>query len=280
MSLTDVPGIRVGHWTDAEARTGCTVIVPPSPNVAAVEVRGAAPATREVALLAPGMKVQEINALLLTGGSAFGLAAADGVVRELERDGIGHETPVGRVPIVPAAVIFDLAVGSAAVRPNARAGAAAYRSATEDPVASQALGVAAGATAGKMRGFEHAVPTVLGNASRQVGNATVAALAVVNAVGEIDPDFDAPLPDFPDTDAVNTTLAVLATDAQLGREDLVRLCVRAHDAFAATIYPVHTRYDGDAVFALSCGPVSANLDQLGEAAFAVTREALRNAAGR
>lgn len=282
MGLTDVPGIEIGHWTDADARTGCTVIVLPSPNTTAVEVRGAAPGSRETALLGHGMKVTEANAVVLAGGSAYGLAAADGVMRELEKRGIGHETPFGVVPIVPSAVIYDLGVGDPSIRPDAEAGAHAFLAASSGPDAEGRVGVGCGATYGKLRGFDHAKSSGVYSASTTLGDVTLAVLVVVNAVGDIDPDFDSP-PTFdppPDQDFTNTTLAVLATDAALSRADLDRLCVRAHDAFSASIYPVHTRYDGDAVFAVSCGDLPADLDQLGEAAFSVTRSAILKSAGR
>ena len=155
MTITAVPGIRVGHWTDPLALTGVTVVVVPEPNVTTVEVRGAAPGTRETALLAPGMRVESVQAIALCGGSAFGLAAADGVVRELERDQRGHPTPAGPVPIVPAAVVFDLAVGDPAVRPGPEEGAAAYRAATDEPVQMGNTGAGTGATVAGWRGPQH-----------------------------------------------------------------------------------------------------------------------------
>lgn len=278
MSITDVAGIKVGHWTDQTARTGCTVVLLPSPNVTAVDVRGAAPGSRETALLRPGMRVLEANAIVLAGGSAFGLEAAHGVVGELERQGIGHDTPFGVVPIVPAAVIYDLGVGDPAGRPTAASGASAMRAASSGDFEVGRVGVGTGATSGKWRGFEHAVPTGVFSSSLTIGDATIGSLVVVNAVGDIDPDFDAPVPESTEASTLtNTTLAVLATDAEVSRADLLRLCVRAHDAYAATINPVHTRYDGDAVFAVSCGAKAVDLDRLGEAAFAVTRQAIRAA---
>jgi L-aminopeptidase/D-esterase-like protein len=275
VSLTDVAGIELGHWTDGTARTGCTVVVLPSPNITAIDIRGAAPGSRETALLGHGMKVLEANAIVLSGGSAYGLASADGVMAELEAMGRGHDTPFGVVPIVPTAVIYDLGVGDPSVRPTAEAGALAFRAATSGPVEIGQVGVGCGATTGKWRGFEHAVPSGVFSASASLEDATVAALVVVNAIGDVDPNFDAAPLAFPDkTDLTNTTLAVIATDASVDRSDLARLCIRAHDAFAASIYPVHTRYDGDAVFAVSCGDKQVDLDQLGEVVFSVTRSAI------
>jgi L-aminopeptidase/D-esterase-like protein len=286
-TLTAVPGVRVGHWTDAEAHTGVTVISFPEPNVAAAEVRGAAPGTRELGLLAPGMKVEMIQALVFAGGSAFGLAAADGVVRALERDERGHQTGSGlRVPIVPAAIVFDLAAVHGS-RPGPEAGEAAYLAATEAPVVTGSVGAGTGATVAKWRGFEHARKGGVGSAARTVGKATVGVLAVVNAVGDVF-DLDgtpltggSPVPEIMPMalpsrvcDLANTTLIAVATDARLARTDLMRLTIRAHDALAACVRPGHTRYDGDIAYAVSCGEVAADLDALGEAAFVATAAAI------
>jgi L-aminopeptidase/D-esterase-like protein len=185
-SLTAVPGIRVGHWTDLEAATGCTVILCPAGAVAGVDVRGGAPGTRETDLLNPICTVQQVHAICLTGGSAFGLAAADGVMQWLEEQGAGFDTRVARVPIVPAAVIFDLAMGKASVRPTAAAGYAACVAATAAPVAEGTIGAGTGATVGKMLGYQWAMKGGVGSASHTSANGiTVAALAVVNAAGDI-----------------------------------------------------------------------------------------------
>lgn len=286
-TITAVPGVKVGHWTNKSAMTGCTVVVLPEPNVIAGEVRGAAPGTREFALLQPGMGVEQAQAVLLTGGSAFGLAAADGVMKGLVEDGRGHETGIGiRVPIVPTAVIFDLPLGDPSVRPGPDEGAAAYRAATDEPVESGLVGAGTGATVAKWRGFEHMRPGGLGSATAVAGEATVGALAVVNAVGDV---FGVtgesltggdPVPGPPNlipTELTNTTLVVLATDASLTRVELSRLIVRSHDAMAVVLRPAHTRYDGDVVIGASTGPVSADLDALGEAAFAATAASIESA---
>ncbi|HEY6629470.1 MAG TPA: P1 family peptidase, partial [Acidimicrobiia bacterium] len=223
-TITAVPGIEVGHWTDPLAGTGCTVVVLPEPNVVALEIRGAAPGSRETALLEPGMRVEQAQAILLTGGSAFGLAAADGVVRGLEADGRGHETPVARVPIVPAAVIFDLKPEGEGARPGPAEGEAAYRDASNAPVANGRFGAGTGATVSKWRGFEHMRPGGLGSAVRHVGDATVGVLVVVNAVGDVftlagDPLTGGPHepgpPVLPESTMTNTTLVVVATDFAL-----------------------------------------------------------------
>lgn len=285
-SITAVKGIEVGHWTDSEAMTGCTVVVLPEPNVVSAEARGAAPGTREYALLQPGMSVEQVQAILLTGGSAFGLAAADGVVRALEADGRGEQTPVGRVPIVPTAVIFDFITGDSSVRPGPDEGELAYRAASDEPVAEGLIGVGTGATVAKWRGFEHMLPGGLGSSRRAVGESTVAALVAVNAVGDVfsvdgeslsggnaEPGPPALMPD-PFT---NTTLVVVATDARLRRPELSRLVVRAHDALAVAIRPAHTSFDGDIVFAVSCGQKDADVESLGAAAFGATAAAVENA---
>ena len=286
MTITSVPGVEVGHWTDPVAKTGCTVLLFPEPNVAAVEIRGAAPGSRETALLAPGMRVEAIQAILLSGGSAFGLGAADGVMEELEQAGRGHPTPAGPVPIVPAAVIYDLLTGDPSVRPGPEQGAAAVRAASANPVEMGGVGAAAGAMVAGWRGFEAITPGGLGSACVPVGDAQVGALVVVNAVGDVFTLEGEPLTggsSVPGPPGVvldpsgNTTLVVVATDARLTRSDLVRVAVRAQDAVAVCMRPGHTRYDGDAAFAVSCGDVDAPIDLVGEAAFAAVGRAIEAA---
>jgi L-aminopeptidase/D-esterase-like protein len=279
-TITAVPGVEVGHWSDSEAATGVTVINLPEPNLAACEARGAAPGTRETALLAPGMKVETIQALVFSGGSAFGLAAADGVMRELAAVGRGHPTPAGPVPIVPAAILYDLAIGTNSP-PGPEHGAAAFHACSDEPVPLGSIGAGTGATVSKWRGFAGVRKSGVGSAATRVGRATFGALAVVNAVGDIvdlrgnwiagSPTLEAP--EVPGAHE-NTTLVAIATDARLSKSDLLRLIVRSHDALAATIRPAHTRYDGDIVFAVSCGEEDADLDLLGEAAFNVTAAAI------
>ena len=290
MSLTSIGGVRVGHWTHATAQTGCTVIVPPVPNVAAVEVRGAAPGSRELALLGVGMTVQEVSAIVLTGGSAFGLAAADGVMAACEDDGRGHPTPAGIVPIVPAAVIYDLAVGDGSIRPTAANGRAAYEVATERPVLSGAVGAGAGATVAKWRGPEATRPSGLGSGLVKVGGVQVAALSVVNALGDVYGLDGSPLTGGPgmgqmppgsfgsSSALTNTTLSCVITDAMADRATLTRLAIRAHDAFGAMISPVHTRFDGDTVFLVSTGTAGESQDEaLGEAVFLAVARSIRAA---
>ena len=232
------------------------------------------------------MTVQQVQAILLTGGSAFGLSAADGVVRCLEEDGRGHDMTVATVPIVPAAVIFDLAVGDPDVRPGPAEGAAAFRSATGDPVELGRVGAGTGATVSKWRGPESVAPGGVGSAVHRVDSVAVGALVVLNAIGDVfsldgrsltggEPEPGPPA--FQTTAASNTTLVVLATEAQLTRVELSRLVVRAHDALAACLRPVHTRYDGDVVFAASVGDLEADSDVLGEASFVAVARAIESA---
>jgi L-aminopeptidase/D-esterase-like protein len=265
--VTDIPGIRVGHDTNLEAATGCTVILCDTPAVGGVDVRGGAPATRETDLLHPMNLVEEINAVVLTGGSAFGLDAASGVMRYLEERSIGYDTGIARVPIVPAAAIFDLALGSASVRPDAAAGYRACEQATADAVTQGNAGAGTGATVGKMAGPPFMMKGGLGSASTQLSDGTlVGALVVVNALGDvIDPQtgqvvagtrhpsgqgFLAPNP------FGNTTIAVVATNASLTKAQVNKVAQMAHDGIAQAIRPAHTMFDGDTIFALALGPQS------------------------
>ncbi|MBI2972547.1 MAG: P1 family peptidase [Armatimonadetes bacterium] len=296
--ITDVHGITVGHATDLGAATGCTVIVCEQGAVAGVDVRGSAPGTRETDLLRPMNLVERVHAVLLTGGSAFGLAAADGVMRFLEERGIGFETGVAKVPIVPAAVIFDLAVGNAKVRPGPEMGHAAARAAIRN-VEEGSVGVGAGATVGKLLGPSSAMKGGVGTWSvRLPRGVIVGALVVVNAFGDVlDNDTGAILagardpgsgrflnmaemlltmeemPGFPR----NSTLGVVATNATLTKEAANKLAQMAHDGLARVISPAHTMFDGDVIFALSLGEAKANLLSLGVAAERAVAEAVKRA---
>jgi L-aminopeptidase/D-esterase-like protein len=283
--ITRVQGIRVGHWTDPVGRTGCTVVLAPPGTVGSGEIRGGAPGTRETDLLRPGMLVQEVSAVLLTGGSAFGLAAADGVMRWLEERGVGFDTGVARVPIVPAAVIFDLGVGDARARPGPEAGFAACQAASER-VQEGRVGAGTGATVGS--GGE--VPGGVGTASVEEGGVTVGALAVVNAfgavvdqdgrpiAGEVPPEesYREPGP-WPRGRPTNTTVAVVATDARLNRERAHLLAIAAQDALASAVRPAHTMWDGDTVFTLATGRAEAPQPAVERMAERVLAEAIRRA---
>ena len=265
--ITDIPGIRVGHDTNLEAGTGCTVILCDTPAMGGVDVRGGAPATRETDLLRPMILVEGVNAIVLTGGSAFGLDAASGVMLYLEERGIGYDTGVARVPIVPAAAIFDLAFGPASIRPDASAGYRACEQASSEPVAQGTVGAGTGATVGKMAGPDFVTKGGLGSASMLLSDGTlVGAIVVVNAVGDIvDPRAQTVIagtrrsdgPDFLAGNPFgNTTIAVVATNAALTKEQTNKVAQMAHDGMAQAIHPAHTMFDGDTVFALALGPGS------------------------
>jgi L-aminopeptidase/D-esterase-like protein len=283
-----VEGVAVGHWTDAVGRTGCTVVVLPPGTVASGEVRGGAPATREFALLDPLRSVAEVDAVVLAGGSAFGLAAADGVVAGLEADGRGFETRAARVPIVVAMAIYDLAQGDAAARPDAAAGRAAYAAAALGPVELGAVGAGTGATVGKWRGPDAARPGGIGGAAERIDGLVVACLVVVNAVGDIGDvgapaDREAlaaygadPLTDPPPGEA--TTVALVLTNARLEKAGCHLVAQGAHDGFARAIFPVHTRADGDAVVVAATGEVDAPLDRVRALAVLVVERAIRSLA--
>lgn len=253
-SLADVAGVAVGHTTDLPNRTGCTVIAFDEPALTAAEVRGAAPGTRELDLLAPGRTVQRADAILLTGGSAFGLRTADGVMQALANLKRGFQTPAIPVPIVPAAVIFDLANVQAEI-PNPDDGATAFRTAAPlSQVETGEVGVGTGARWGGILGPKNARHGGFAMAQVEVAGGTVTAMVVVNAFGVIQPEQD-PRPLVMNALAANppfgqsTTLISVVTDVACGHDVLTRLCVAAHDALARVIWPSHTVADGDVAFA-------------------------------
>lgn len=275
-SLTDVRGLQVGHHTDTRRPTGCTVILAPDGAVAGVDVRGAAPGTRETELLSPLNAIEQVHALMLAGGSAYGLDAAGGVMRWLDERGIGVQVGPARVPIVPAAILFDLWVGDATIRPDAASGYAACAAASTAPVAEGNVGAGTGATVGKLFGIQRAMRGGLGSASVTVGGITVAALVAVNAIGDvIDPSTGVPIAGARSADGTRlqgtmaamrrgellapmqpgsaTTLGVVATDAVLTKAQANKLAQMAHDGYARAINPVHTMTDGDTIFALATG---------------------------
>lgn len=291
-TLTAVPGFRVGHWTDLDARTGCTVILCPDAGaVASASFLGPSPGTREGVLLDPAKKVERVHALLLTGGSAFGLAAAAGVVRVLEERGLGHETPWARVPLVPAAVIYDLGVGSAQVRPGEREGEAAARAASADPVLRGLVGAGTGATAGKYLGVG-AAPGGLGSAALERHGVRVGALAVVNPIGDVlderggvlaGPGTGPGAAAFTPGDVESTTLVAVVTEHLLTKAECRRLADAAQAALGRVIHPSHTPWDGDSAFVLSAATRPAADPLLltalvQEAVCAAVRDAVRTAA--
>ena len=263
--ITDIPGIRIGHYTNLEAATGCTVILCDTPATGGVDVRGGAPATRETDLLHSLNLVDEVNAIVLTGGSAYGLDSASGVMRYLEEQGLGYDTGVARVPIVPAAAIFDLGLGSASIRPDAAAGYQACEQATSEAVQQGNAGAGTGATVGKMAGPSFMMKGGLGTASTLLSDGTlVGALVVVNALGDIiDPHTRQVVAGTRNPSGQgflnanpfgNTTIAVVATTASLSKHQVNKIAQMAHDGIAQTIHPAHTMFDGDAIFGLAMGP--------------------------
>ncbi len=297
--ITDVEGIRVGHATDLEAATGCTVVLCEAGAVAGVEVRGGAPGTRETDLLHPLNRVQQVHGVLLTGGSAFGLAAADGVMQYLEERGAGYDVVVAKVPIVPAAVIFDLWLGRPDVRPTASMGYAACQAATTGPVEEGTVGAGTGATVGKLYGPIGAMKGGVGTWSiRLPEGQVVAALVVVNAVGDVlaaDGSVLAGTRD-PATGALvgsaallqsgyipprmlgqSTVLGVVATNVALSKVECNRLARVAHHGLAMAVSPSHTTLDGDTFFALSTGQVQGAYDVVASAVPQVVAEAIRRA---
>jgi L-aminopeptidase/D-esterase-like protein len=295
-AITDVPGIRVGHYTDLEAATGCTVVLCEDGAVAGVDVRGSAPGTRETDLLRPMNLVERVHAVLLSGGSAFGLDAAGGVVRYLEEKGVGFETPAAKVPGVPAAILFDLGIGRPDVRPGPDEGRRACLDAGDGPVAEGTVGAGTGATVGKLLGPALATKGGIGTASVALGDGViVAALVAVNPFGDVvDPATgrivagtrhpDGGFADSsrllreglsaPPTLAVNTTIGVVATNAALTKEQVNKVAQMAHDGMARAVRPCHTMYDGDTTFALALGEAAADVTVVGSVAAEVFAEAI------
>jgi L-aminopeptidase/D-esterase-like protein len=300
-AITDVEGIEVGHWTNLEAATGCTVVLCRQGAVGGVDVRGSAPGTRETDLLRPVNLVQQAHAVVLAGGSAYGLDAASGVMRWLEEQGIGFNVGVGVVPIVASAVLFDLTIGRPDVRPGAEAGYAACQAASNGPVTEGCVGAGTGATVGKLLGPLYATKGGVGTAARRIaGEVTVGALVAVNAFGDVvdpivgkviagprDPqgqgfvntierlhgDLSQTMLGFPS----NSTLAVVATDVVLSKEGANKMAQMAHDGLAQAIRPVHTMMDGDTIFALATGrrvEASVDVSVVGAVAASVLAEAV------
>lgn len=275
-SITDVAGIKVGHFTDSRRPTGCTVILCEDGATGGVDVRGSAPGTRETDLLDPKNLVQQVHAIVLSGGSAFGLETATGVVRWLEERGIGYDVGVAKVPIVPAAILFDLTVGDAKIRPDAEAGYKACKAASANAPAEGNVGAGAGATVGKMFGGKRAMKGGIGTASIKLDGLTVGAIVAVNAVGDvIDPTTGKLIAGARTADGkklagtmagilrgealppmlggTNTTIGLVATDAKLDKAQAQKVAQMAHDGLARTINPAHTMFDGDTIFTVATG---------------------------
>jgi L-aminopeptidase/D-esterase-like protein len=309
--ITDVPGIKVGQVEDREALTGCTVVLTPEGAVGGVDQRGGAPGTRETDPLRPMHIVNKVHAVVLAGGSAFGLDAATGVVRYLEEQGVGFPTGVVNVPIVPAAILFDLGIGKSDVRPDAAMGYAACEAATGERAVEGNAGAGMGATVGKILGMAGATKSGIGTASVDLGGGlVVGAIIAVNAAGDIiDPQTGEILAGtrsvkvgpinvgegevFADTLAVmksmagklalrfasrsNTVIGVIATNAALTKEESNKVAQMAHDGLARTVRPAHTMLDGDTLFSLSTGQKSADVNLIGAYAAEVVAEAIVSA---
>jgi L-aminopeptidase/D-esterase-like protein len=281
-SITDVAGLLCGHFTDARRPTGCTVVIAPEGAVGGVDVRGAAPGTRETDLLSPLNSVDVVHAVMLAGGSAFGLDASAGAMRWLEERGIGVQAGPVRVPIVASAILFDLMMGDPSIRPDAAAGYAACVAASTDACAEGSVGAGTGAVCGKLFGIERGMKSGIGCASITLHGVTVAAMVAVNATGDVvDPSTGRIVAGVRSADgraivggaqallggelprhlqiAAATTLGIVATDAALTKLDANRLARIAHDGLARSIFPVHTPVDGDTIFALATGKTTATL---------------------
>lgn len=300
-ALTDVPGIEVGHADDEAALTGCTVVLCREGAVAGVDQRGGAPGTRETDLLRPMHLVQKAHAVLLAGGSAYGLDAAAGVMRYLEEHDIGFDVRVGKVPIVPGAILFDLDLGRADVRPDAAMGYRACQAATGGPVAQGCVGAGMGASVGRLFGTGFATKSGVGTASVNLGGGlVVAALVAVNTFGDV-VDYGGQIiagarrppggRQFTNTMetlrsfigkqitrfASNTVIGVIATNARLDKEQVNKVAQMAQDGLARAIRPAHTMFDGDTLFALATGKKRADVNLIGAYAAEATERAIRNA---
>jgi L-aminopeptidase/D-esterase-like protein len=306
-SIVDVGNIRVGHFTDSRRPTGCTVVIFDHAAVASVDVRGSAPGTRETDLLSPTNTVQTVNAILLSGGSAYGLDAAGGVMRYLEENKLGFYVGSAIVPIVPAAILFDLEIGDARIRPDAQAGYQACIAAVNEHPAEGCVGAGAGATVGKLFGMSQAMKSGLGSVSINIGNSDVivGAIVAVNGVGDVlstetghiiagarTADGD----DFLDSirqilegatiggrreaprSGGNTTIGIVATNARLTKTEAAKVAQMSHDGLARVINPVHTAMDGDTIFAAATGTSRTRVDV--STIGAVAAEAMARAVNR
>ncbi|MGO0061369.1 P1 family peptidase [Brevibacillus fluminis] len=298
-TIVDVKGIKVGQVQNVEALTGCTVLLMEEGAVCGVDVRGSAPGTRETDLLDPSNLVEQVHAIVLTGGSAFGLDSASGVMKYLEERGIGLDTGFATVPIVPAACLFDLPLGDPKVRPDQEMGYLAASIASVDKVEQGNVGAGTGASVGKMCGFAHAMKGGLGSVARVYPNGLViGAIVAVNAVGEVRDmhtgevlagaldesgkfrniltsvmgDGFTPIPS-----GTNTTIGVVASNARLTKAQAKKVAQMSHNGLARTIYPVHTMYDGDTIFAVGTGEIEASVDLIGTLSADVLAEAVMEA---
>ena len=298
-SITDVPGIKVGNAEDISAGTGCTVILYPEGAVTGVDVRGGAPGTRDVSSLNPVNLVAKAHAVYLSGGSAYGLDGASGVMQYLEENGCGFDVGVGVVPIVPGAVLFDLPVGRADVRPDREMGYSACHNATENFTLMGNIGAGTGASVGKIAGCDRCMKGGLGTASRKVGDLVVGAIVAVNCYGDIiDPSTGKIVAGVLSSDkkgfegtmniisgsskgsdnafSGNTTIGCIATNADFTKPEATKVAMMAHDGFARAINPIHTMFDGDTIFCMATGGVKSDPTTVGAIAAEVMAEAIVN----
>lgn len=291
-AITNVRGILVGHAQDERAMTGCTVIVCREGAVAGVDVRGGAPGTRETDLLNPVNLVDKVHALVLAGGSAFGLDAATGVMRYLEEQKIGFDTGAAKVPIVPAAILYDLDLGQANVRPDAAMGYRAAASASSEPPAEGNVGAGTGASIGKMRGMKYAMKSGIGTSSMDIHGVMIGALVAVNAVGDVvDPKNGETVAGLRSGSTLewmkgsqtglavrsNTVIGVIATNAKLTKAGATKVAQMAQNGLAQALRPAHTLFDGDTVFALATGETEADISMIGAFAAEVMADAILRA---
>lgn len=296
--ITDIKGIKIGHSQNLEAGTGLSILIPSKGNTCSVEVRGSAPGSRETDLLDPINTVESVNAIILSGGSAYGLDAASGVMKALEEDGQGLDVGVGIVPIVSQAVLFDLAYKDYKIRPDAKMAIQAYNNASFDENRQGIIGAGTGATVGKILGMDHVMKSGLGSATIKEGDLIVSALVAVNAFGDIY-DYEKNIQiagpivngqilkttdamnnvmaDFSDLANKNTTIGIVATNANFDKTKLKKIAQMTHDGFARAINPVHTGFDGDTIFSLATNEITADLNMVGVMAADVMSRAIANA---
>jgi len=288
-AITDVRGIEVGHAHNEEALTGCTVILCRKGAVAGVDVRGGAPGTRETDLLNPINLVEKVHAVVLAGGSAFGLDAASGVMKYLEEKKIGFDTGAAKVPIVPSAILYDLNLGRADVRPDSAMGYKAAASASSEPPAEGNVGAGTGASVGKIRGMKYAMKSGIGTWSMDINGVIVGAIVAVNALGDVvDPNTRKMIAGLRSGTTLewmkkqqktflhrsNTVIGVIATNAKLTKAQATKVAQMAQDGFAQSIRPAHTMYDGDSIFALATGEIRADVSMVGAFAAEVMAQAI------
>ena len=292
--ITDIEGIKVGHAQNFDAGTGLTVLIPPKGNTASVDVRGGGPGTRETDLLNPVNTVSEVSAIVLSGGSSYGLAGSVGVVEELEKDGRGFEVPSGIVPIVPQAILYDLDYKSYKIRPDKKMGRDAYKNASFDENRQGIIGAGTGATVGKALGNEFLMKSGLGSATISVGDLKVSAIVAVNAMGDIFDDEKNKqiagilknnkfiptlevLEKIGEKNSLNTTIGIVATNGKFSKTELRKIASMTHNGYARAIRPVHTMMDGDTIFSLATNKVDADINLVGSLGAKVMARAIANA---